>query len=353
MRRRKPGQPGLGTEGDAVNKTAADQSGNQVTADKIRRLELVSELFNICNSTSNLNELMNLVFNKVVSDVGAEAGSLWLIDDNKTEITCHVAEGPTKDKIRGMKLPKGTGVVGYVIDSGECQTVFDTSKDSRFATSVDQKTGFKTLSMICAPLIVENSAIGAIQLLNKKTLDGHFVNEDLNLLKMLCQSSATPIVNARLSASQQKVQELSVLLDISKEITGTLDLDGCMLTVVNLCSKLIPYDRAAIALEDKGSIKISAISGKTAVNHNDPDIINLKNMLDGVNKKKQDVYIPSGKKYVKSDTGEPYIMEYINRYHPGTVAVYRLFDEESELGVFMMESRKENLIPSSMFDRIA
>ena len=331
------------------------QTGSRSTGtvtEKLRRLELISELFDICNSTTRLNELMDKVFKKVVNDVGAEAGSLWLIDDARTEIACHVAEGPTRDKVVGLKLPKGTGVVGFVIDNAECQTVFDTARDARFANSVDQKTGFNTRSMICAPLIVENQAMGAVQLLNKKGADGRFNEEDLNLLRMLCQSSATPIVNARLRASEQKVHELSALLDISKEVTGTLDLDGCMLTVVNLCSRLISYDRAVIALVGSRGIQISAVSGQPAVNRDDPDIIRLRDMLDGVIKKGQDVYIPSAKTYLKGDPREAHLEEYLHRYRCGSIAVYRLFDEESDVGLFMMESKKENLITGSQLERV-
>lgn len=328
-------------------------SRTQDINEKVRRLELVSKLFDICNSTSNLNELMDNVFKTVIQNVGAEAGSLWLIDETRTALTCHVAEGPTRDKVVGMSLPQGSGIVGHVVDTGETRTVFDTSKDEQFVNSVDQKTGFTTRSMICAPLIVESSAIGAIQLLNKKTVDGKFNNDDLNLLHMLCQSSATPIVNARLRSSEQKVQELSTLLEISKEITSTLDLDSCMLSVVNLCSKLIPYDRAVIALHDKESIKISAISGQMKINVNDPDVKNLQSMLSDMVNKKEDLSIPSCKKYCKSENISEAVKAYIERYHPGTLAIYRLFDDESDLGLFMMESTKENLISGSQADRIA
>jgi transcriptional regulator with GAF, ATPase, and Fis domain/multidrug efflux pump subunit AcrA (membrane-fusion protein) len=330
-----------------VPELSADQQ------EKLHRLELIAEIFDICNSTNNLNDLMERVFKRIILNVGAEAGSLWLIDEAQTEISCQVAEGTTRDKVVGMKLAKGTGIVGWVIDNAASSTVYDTSTDPRFSTQVDQKTGFRTRSMICAPLIVENTAIGAVQLLNKKTADGRFGDSDLSLLRMLCQSSATPIVNARLRQSTQKVQELSTLLEISKEITSTLDLDSCLLSVVNLSSKLIPYDRAVIALAERGGLRISAVSGQVTVDRQDPDIVHLHTMLDNVAKKGADVYIPVCRKYLKDEKKEPSIEEYINRYHPGSLAVYRLFDDESELGLFMLESKKENIIAGSLTERLS
>ncbi len=321
-------------------------------AEKLRRLEVISELVEICNSTTNLNELMEKVFVTVLKEVGAEAGSLWLNDDGSHENVCHVAEGPTKSKVLNLRLEEGVGVVGYVIQSGECQTVYDTHEDKKFSQSVDKKTGFETRSMICAPLIVENKAIGALQLLNKKTKNGKFNHHDLSLLKLLCQGSATPIVNARLRASEKKVQELSIMLDISKEITSTLDLEGCMLSVVNLCSKLIAYDRAVIGLIDQGELKIAAISGQSKVDSTDKDTLYLKELLTGIQKKGEDFYTPMGKKYQKGENREPHIVEYLERYHQGSLAVYRLFDEESDLGVFMMESKKEHLISGDQTERI-
>ncbi|MBD3344367.1 MAG: hypothetical protein GF401_04815 [Chitinivibrionales bacterium] len=67
-------------------------------------------------------------------------------------------------------------------------------------------------------------------------------------------------------------------------------------------------------------------------------------MLDGVNKGGKDVYVSSAKSYLKSGSAETHIEEYLRRYRQGSLAVYRLYDEESELGLFMMESKKENLL---------
>ena len=85
----------------------------------------------------------------------------------------------TAEKLLQIKLPKGTGNVGKVIETG--QPLFFTSKGPDAASLKNMNTGFEVHSMLTVPLKT-NIVIGAIQLLNKEIYagtNGQFEQKDL------------------------------------------------------------------------------------------------------------------------------------------------------------------------------
>ncbi len=76
-------------------------------------------------------------------------------------------------------------------------------------------------------------------------------------------------------AADSRADELKLLLEISREITATLDLDRVLRSVVNLSARALTFDRAAVALYDKGVCDIRALAGQETINPKDPKILDL------------------------------------------------------------------------------
>ena len=68
----------------------------------------------------------------------------------------------------------------------------------------------------------------------------------------------------------------------SREITATLDLDKVMRTVVNATAALIRYDRCAIAVQDRGRLRLGAVSGVMELDRKSPDIRRTEELLQWV-----------------------------------------------------------------------
>ena len=103
----------------------------------------------------------------VMDHVGAEAGSLFLLDENGRGIRCHACSGPSD--ITGTKLSIDEGIIGRAIRTGEIQLVRDVDADPSFSGVVDTQTGFRTRSIMCAPACAfTDQVLGAIELLNKR-----------------------------------------------------------------------------------------------------------------------------------------------------------------------------------------
>ena len=116
--------------------------------------------------------------------------------------------------------------------------------------------------MVCSPFVVKGECIGAIQILNKQG-NRFFQAEDFDLLNLFGSTAAMYLKNARLFNSEKKAKDLGALIDIGKQITSTLDLDAVLVSVVNLSSKVIPFDESQISVKKLGGTMMS-LSGQLA-----------------------------------------------------------------------------------------
>src|SRR6202030_4599462 len=129
-----------------------------------------------------------------------------------------------------------------------------------------------------APIIDRGALVGVVEVVNK--LDGAVFNDDdLFTLTSLGDTAANALHNASLLIAERKVEILETLNAVSHEITSTLNLERMLQTIVNAPQAVIPYDRAALALEQKGRFKLSAVTGLTQVNTDAPEIAPLNEIL--------------------------------------------------------------------------
>ena len=54
-----------------------------------------------------------------------------------------------------FRFPITEGIAGHVARTGEVVSCMDAQSDSRFNSQVDKITGYKTNSILCAPLKIE------------------------------------------------------------------------------------------------------------------------------------------------------------------------------------------------------
>jgi signal transduction histidine kinase len=155
--------------------------------------------------------------------IGAERGTLYIVDSEKGELWSKIAQ---KAEIKEIRLKIGVGIAGHVAKTGETINIKDAYNDSRFDPSTDKKTGYVTRSILCMairePVKEEGKSgdiIGVIQLLNK--VDGHFNAEDEDLMASLTSQIAISLVNSRLySILEDRLNELNLLFSFEQEMSA-------------------------------------------------------------------------------------------------------------------------------------
>src|SRR5689334_10318598 len=126
-----------------------------------------------------LDDLLERIVDRVALAMDADRGTLYLVDRGKGEVFSKVAHLPPG--VKEIRLRLGQGVAGHVAATGDVVNVPTAVKDARFFKGVDEKTGYRTQSILAAPLRDASGAIiGVVQLLNKR--GGPFTRGDEELL---------------------------------------------------------------------------------------------------------------------------------------------------------------------------
>ena len=251
---------------------SAPAASDQELRNEIERLRLLHSISLEFSASLDFDELLPQVFQRVLAALGAEGGSLWIAEGDM--LRCRLAEGGAGKKLVGAQVPVGSGFIGDVAQRPRTTIVTRAVQDPRYQPGVDSAEMLATTVMATA-MVASGVTVGAIQVSNKLTGAGVFDERDRELLEGLASSAAAALRNAQLHTVEKRARDLALLLEISREITATLDLDRVLHSVVNLASKAFTFDRGAVGLYDKGRCEIRAVAGQEKVDPKDSKLQDL------------------------------------------------------------------------------
>ncbi|MBI5574668.1 MAG: GAF domain-containing protein [Elusimicrobia bacterium] len=153
-------------------------------------------------TTSDVDAVLKKVGSAAEKLTLTMASSIMLLDDDKKNLYFKVASGDKGTILTKLKVPVGEGIAGWVAANKEPLIIQDVSVDPRFTGKIDSESGFRTKSILCVPLIVNDELVGVAEVLNK--IDGsNFTENDKAILTSLSNFAAVAIVNARNISNQQ------------------------------------------------------------------------------------------------------------------------------------------------------
>lgn len=246
------------------------------TLQSISRLTQLYDIEKVFSSTLEMDQLFPIIGSKVREMLECEAVNLWLLEADESLRLMHQAGYDFTMRVGALQRP-GEGVPGDVSDNGEA-VLIEESDDERLVRRNQGIDEGGVASLIVAPIMDQEALVGVIEAVNK--LDGSaFDDDDLFTLSRLTESASIALHNASLLAAERKVEVLETLVTVSHEITSTLNLERMLQTIVNAPQAVIPYERAAVALEQRGKYKLSAVTGMTQLDSESPEVAALNNIL--------------------------------------------------------------------------
>jgi putative ABC transport system ATP-binding protein len=116
---------------------------------------------------SMLEQVIEAFTLKVGQIIQAERATLFLLDAAAGELWSKVAQGDGTKPLE-IRIPSRTGIAGHVATTGHALNVRDAYAEPLFNRAVDEQTGYRTHTILCAPIFDRrNLVLGVIQLLNK------------------------------------------------------------------------------------------------------------------------------------------------------------------------------------------
>jgi type II secretory ATPase GspE/PulE/Tfp pilus assembly ATPase PilB-like protein/GAF domain-containing protein len=174
------------------------------------------ERINEIHSSNNLNTILIQLRDSISELFKAERLTIYVIDQKNKILRSKVKSGSEIQEI--SVAVDNNSLAGYCAFSGSILNIKDAydshelrmiSSDLSFDLKWDQKTGFRTMQVLCLPMKFNTSLIGVMQLVNKKD-NSSFDETDLSYASELATSLSIAIHNIfRLSASTKIIRNKS------------------------------------------------------------------------------------------------------------------------------------------------
>ncbi|MBM9579596.1 SpoIIE family protein phosphatase [Leptospira sp. 201903070] len=230
---------------------------------EFQKLKSILNTSTILNANLDLYQLLPLIMLYSKDLLEAEASSLFLLDETGEFLFCEVALGEKGEIIQKYgRLDVGQGIAGWVAKEKKAIILEDAYSDPRFNQDWDKKTGYRTRSLVCVPLFVEDKIIGTLEILNK-TKERAFDSSDLNYLSSLSEVAAIAIQNAKIHDNLKKrILELSLLYEFEKLIVSEKSIHELGNWVLEKILEFLEARTGTIYLADHKSKTLRILAAK-------------------------------------------------------------------------------------------
>ncbi|MGH7816134.1 MAG: sigma 54-interacting transcriptional regulator, partial [Candidatus Binatia bacterium] len=150
------------------------------------------------HSERELAPLMNLLTQEIKDLIRADLVSVFGFDHDKCELRSFL----TIDN-QEIRFDARLGVAGAVAMSGESINIEDAPNHPLFFTVVDSQTGYRTRTVLAAPIKnAREEVIGVCEAINKQ--DGRFTKDDVEIMEAFATHAANAIETALLIDALRK-----------------------------------------------------------------------------------------------------------------------------------------------------
>jgi RND family efflux transporter MFP subunit len=326
------------------------ETERNVSLHSISRVTQMYDLEKVFNSTLEMDELLSMIGKKFQEVMDVQCVNLWMIHGDALELLRQEGFDPTVEV--GMAQAAGEGIAGDISENGE-PVLIDNSQDERLQQRNAEHAGEFIFSLLAVPLLEHENLVGVVEVLNR--LDGSpFDEDDQFLLSNICETASNALYNASLLQAERKVEILQTLVHVSGEITSTLNLDRVLQAVVNGPGAVIPYERAAIALEQRGHLQLKAISGMEQINPEDPDVSRLRGILQWGSMLNEELFVRQTENGISAEREETRakFQHYFAECGVRAFYVLPLADEEGRVGILSFESSDPDFLTEAHFEMI-
>lgn len=333
--------PLVGLAGPAILAAEEGERQRQDLLDSVHRMTQLYDLEKSLNATLELDDVTAIVPEKTAAMLACQAMHLWLFDGGVLRLMASHGRDATVEP--GMTQSAGEGYVGDMAEDGVPLRIVD-PEDQRLVRrnaaleSVSQALRTPPISnALLVPLMQGEDEVGVLEAVNKS--DGAIFDEDDEFfLSAMSETVSNALKNSSLMHAERKLEILEALVHVSSEITSTLRLDRLLQIIVNSPQSVLAYERCAIALDNRGTLQLKAVSGMANIPLGDAQVDQLHALVRWLSSQSEVLHL----REQTDPAANADLPEEVRRHfeQTGFRALYALplIDDQGRVGLLLYES---------------
>ena len=217
-----------------------------------RRMEQLIKFSMAVSNIQDLDSILEQAVDMIVELTGAERGFLLFFENG--QIRSQVSR-VNVDRRSPMDWQFSKSIAEKVLNTGQVVCVFDALSDTQFNQS-QSIVDLNLRTVICVPMRIKGRMIGAIYV-DRQSINENFTPNDLEMVMSLAAQAAGAIENARLHQEWvEKSKRLEMLNNLSKTISGSLDMEEVLDLIVKMTLEVSRAERGFLFLVDDDRRKL-------------------------------------------------------------------------------------------------
>jgi signal transduction histidine kinase len=235
--------------------------------ERTRELTALLEVSRSLASTLELEQLLGLILDQLLRVIEYRSAGMFLARGDALEtVAGRDIKDPSRDRLQvGHRRPLAqvmaiwqTLLSGQPLLIGDLRREDDPLADTWRTATKSRLSDLLSLPMrswMAVPLSVRGQVVGYLAL-TREVPDG-FTAHDLELALAFAGHAAVAIDNARLlDESEERARELATLLEVSRSVASTLELEPLLGAIIDQAKVVADYDGASVLTFEDGALQV-------------------------------------------------------------------------------------------------
>jgi sigma-B regulation protein RsbU (phosphoserine phosphatase) len=235
------------------------------------RNEAFQVLTKFIRSEFRMDEALDHILDRIIAFFQARAGSIMLADPSGQNLNFSVVRGDKSGHLKDLKVRRGEGIAGKVLETGESLIVNDTDRSDEFDSGMAGTIGYVPRRILCVPLKVKDNTYGVIEVMDRP--QDPFTRNDESLLLSIAEPIAVMLENIALFQSKEEdIKSLRTLMQVNQFINTTIELHALLTYIMNAAKTLLNSEGSSLLLIDEATqelffnvVELDAVGNKESL----------------------------------------------------------------------------------------
>jgi len=224
---------------------------------KTDSISLLDKVIRTSNSTVDIEYRLTSLLKILKKELRADRVWLFTMDRDKETLVLRSTDGRVHDQVGTLRIDLNDTFVGRAAALHRPIVIENEGSYDQGRPSQEYFKGYKTIAAF--PVTDDQYLYGVLTLLNKNQEKYH--PRRRQLLETISREMAGTIRNSRLYIeSKKRIAELSVLFEVSKAVSSTIELDEILLNVVDISAKVLMAEGCALNVLDESTGRLRVAS---------------------------------------------------------------------------------------------